>query len=114
MLSDYYQTLELYRKGESTFDSRGGWASVTTFKGLIQVPRNNDGMSNGKNTSIVDGILFCELELNEEIQVGDRVGNGDLWYIVSGRKSQPLGVTGIAAHRGNHCEFTLEYDSVGR
>ena len=106
--------MELYRKSAGSFESNGDWASVEDFKGLIQMPTSSAAMSNGKATSSVDGVLFCDLTMNSIIEVGDRVQYGDLRYIVSGRKTQPLGVSGVASKRGNHCEFNLEFDSVAR
>ena len=114
MLSDFYQTLSLWRKSAGDFDTAGGWVEVETFQGIVQAPTNSTVMSNGKSASAVVGVLFCPLAMNDVIQTGDVVQVGDLRYIVSGAKSQPLGVSGIAAQAGNHCEFNLEYDSTQR
>lgn len=104
-----YKKLEILRFTKGGFSSPDGWATVSTFKGLIQAPSNRNAFTNGKDTSTIDGLLFTDVKMNSLILEGDKIKqpNGKT-YIVSGAGSQPDGVTGIKSH---HIEFKLVFDN---
>ncbi|PNX49901.1 MAG: hypothetical protein BV457_00240 [Thermoplasmata archaeon M9B1D] len=109
MIDDYYQDIDLYRYTEGEFSTPDDYSKIQTFKGLVQTPSSRNSFVNAKDTMNVDGILFCDISLNSIIQENDLIEYEGIKYIVSGKQSQPLGVSGIEPDEGQHCEFKLQF-----
>lgn len=109
MIDDYYQNINLYRYTEGGFSTPSNYSLLQTFKGLVQTPSSRNAFVNSKDTMQVDGILFCDVSLNSVIQENDLIEYGGIKYIVSGKQSQPLGVSGIEPDESQHCEFKLQF-----
>jgi len=111
MLSRRYKKLDIYRFSSGSLGVASGYNKALDIKGLIQAPSNNSTFRNGKETSNVDGILFCSVTDGQKLQARDKVQdvNGTR-YIISGAKSQPNGISGLTPKKGQHCEFSLSFD----
>jgi hypothetical protein len=51
--------------------------------------------------------LFCDK--GQSFAAKDIIVNGSTAYKISGMAGQVDGVTGLDPHRGQHCEYNLEY-----
>ena len=59
MIEKYYKTINIQRYSQGSFGTPAGYEVVGSFKGLIQTPSNSNTYNNSKDTSNVNGILFC-------------------------------------------------------
>ena len=106
-LSRFYKTLSIYEYTEGYFDTPAGFTLKGTFQGLIQAPSNSKIFNNGKDTSTISGVLFCDI--NQTFGEKDIIVNGSTAYRISGMAGQDDGVAGISPRRGQHAEYNLEY-----
>ncbi len=113
MLKNRYRELNIVEYTAGNYGTASTYAVASSFQGLIQTPSNSNTFRNGKDSSNVSGILFCDISvsLKEKDLIEDPI-NG-LRYIVSGSTSQPFGVTGITPQAGQHAEYNLEFDNRG-
>lgn len=110
-IEKYYQTITLQRYNKGGFNVPSGYSVVGTFKGLIQTPSNSNTFNNSKDTSYVNGILFCSPSV--KFQNRDIVEYNGQKYIISGQNTQTDGVSGIKPKRGQHAEYTLQWTQEG-
>lgn len=107
----YYTKINLYRFNKGGFGVPSGYEFIRTFDGLIQVPSNSNTFNNGKDTSSVNGVLFCSNK--EKFEDKDIVERNGQKYIISGQNTQSDGVAGIQPKRGQHAEYSLLWTQEG-
>ena len=110
MLRSYYRDLQIYRYAAGDFDTQAGYVLNSTFKGIIQAPKNSKQFNNGKDGQKVDAILFCDI--GQGFQPKDKIKDpiSGQAYFLSGYNSQPLGVCGLTPNSNQHAEHSLTYD----
>ena len=106
-LTRYYKTLSIYEYTEGYFSTPSTYTLKDTFQGLIQAPSNSNTFRNGKDTSAINGVLFCDK--GQQFGEKDIIVNGSTAYKISGMAGQDDGVAGVTPRRGQHCEYNLEY-----
>lgn len=105
MIDRYYTPINILEFQEGSFETPASYKVVGSFKGLIQTPNNSSTFNNSKDTSNVSGTLFCSIK--EKFASKTIIEqNGEKW-LISGQKTQSMGVTGITPVRGQHAEYSL-------
>lgn len=106
-----YKTITILEEKEPYFGHPGGWSIKRTFKGLIQPSEGSKTFNNGKDTTNVNALLFCDI--NEKFEEKDVLEYKDARYKIGGAPVKPDGITGITPKRGQHAEYYLVYIQKG-
>ncbi len=106
-----YKTISILELKPAYFDKPEQWATKSTFKGLIQPATGSKVYSNGKDTTNVDALLFCDI--SEKFEETDILEFKGVKYRIAGAPVKPDGVTGIEPIRGQHAEYNLVYTQEG-
>ena len=110
-LKSRYKTIKILEYKEPYFSNPGEWVTKDTFKGLIQPSTGSKVYNNGKDTTNVDALLFCDISVVfEEKDILEYKGNR---YKIAGAPVKPDGITGITPKRGQHAEYNLVYTQEG-
>lgn len=111
MISRFYKDVQVYKFVDGDFDTPASYVLDKTIKGLVQSPSNSKTFNNGKDTSSIVGVLFCDTkEVFEEKDIIEWYG---VRYKIAGAGSQPVGVCGITPVRSQHAEYNLVYVQEG-
>ncbi len=111
MFSRYYKDINVYTFQEGYFSTPAEYVFNRTIKGLIQNPSNVKTFNNGKDTSSISGVLFCDIK--ETFGEKDIIEFNGIRFKIAGAGSQPLGVSGITPQAGQHAEYNLVYTQEG-
>lgn len=111
MIKKYYNDIDVYTFQEGYFSTAPGYVFNRTIKGLIQNPSNVKTFNNGKDTSSISGVLFCDIK--EVFDEKDIIEFNGIRFKIAGAGSQPIGVSGITPHKGQHAEYNLVYTQEG-
>lgn len=110
-LKSRYKTIKILEYKEPYFSNPGEWVTKDTFKGLIQPSTGSKVYNNGKDTTNVDALLFCDIsEVFEEKDILEYKGNR---YKIAGAPVKTDGITGVIPKRGQHAEYNLVYTQEG-
>lgn len=110
-LKSRYKTINILEYKEPYFANPGEWVTKGIFKGLIQPSTGSKVYNNGKDTTNVDALLFCDISVVfEEKDILEYKG---IRYKIAGAPVKPDGITGIAPKRGQHAEYNLVYTQEG-
>ena len=110
-IEQYYRDLEVYKYTAGSFQTAASYNFSSTFKGLIQAANGSKTFYNGKDTSSINGILFCPKEVT--FSEKDIIKDGNTKYKIAGMAGQRNGVAGINPQMGQHCEYNLTYTQEG-
>lgn len=110
-LKSRYKTINILEYKEPYFANPGEWVTKGIFKGLIQPSTGSKVYNNGKDTTNVDALLFCDISVVfEEKDVLEFKG---IRYKIAGAPVKTDGITGITPKRGQHAEYKLVYTQEG-
>lgn len=111
MISRFYKDVYVYKFSSGDFTTPADYILDRKIKGLVQSPSNSKTFNNGKDTSSIVGVLFCDIkEVFEEKDIIEWYG---VRYKIAGAGSQPMGVSGITPVRSQHAEYNLVYVQEG-
>lgn len=106
-----YKIITILEETPPYFGQAGGWKVKGTFKGLIQPSTGSKVYNNGKDTTNVDALLFCDVSVKfEETDILEFKG---IRYKIAGAPVKPDGITGVTPIRGQHAEYNLVYTQEG-
>lgn len=106
-----YKIITILEETPPYFGQAGGWKVKGTFKGLIQPSTGSKVYNNGKDTTNVDALLFCDISQTfDETNVLEFKG---IRYKIAGAPVKPDGITGVEPKRGQHAEYNLVYTQKG-
>lgn len=103
----FYRQLEVQEYSDGDFATPAGYQHKRYFRGLIQAPSSSNTFLNGKDTSTVDAVLFCDKA--ETFESKDIIVDGSTKYKISPTPAQTNGITGIKPRRGQHTEYNLQF-----
>lgn len=110
-LKSRYKTINILEYKEPYFANPGEWVTKGIFKGLIQPSTGSKVYNNGKDTTNVDALLFCDISVAfEEKDILEFKG---IRYKIAGAPVKPDGITGVTPKRGQHAEYNLVYTQEG-
>lgn len=110
-LKSKYKKITILELKPAYFDEPEQWTTKGTFKGLIQPSTGSKVYSNGKDTTSVDALLFCDVSVKfGETDILEFKG---VRYKIAGAPVKPDGITGVEPKRGQHAEYNLVYTQEG-
>lgn len=110
-LKSRYKTIKILEYKEPYFANPGEWVTKGIFKGLIQPSTGSKVYNNGKDTTNVDALLFCDISVVfEEKDILEFKG---IRYKIAGAPVKTDGITGITPKREQHAEYKLVYTQEG-
>ena len=110
-LKSRYKTIKILEYKEPYFANPGEWVTKRIFKGLIQPSTGSKVYNNGKDTTNVDALLFCDISIVfEEKNILEFKG---IRYKIAGAPVKSDGITGVTPKRGQHAEYNLVYTQEG-
>ena len=110
-LKSRYKTIKILKYKEPYFANPGEWVEKGIFKGLIQPSTGSKVYNNGKDTTNVDALLFCDISVVFEEE--DILEFKGIRYKIAGAPVKSDGITGVTPKRGQHAEYNLVYTQEG-